>query len=499
MLIHASIVAETPALRERIARLVAHPDVIVAEARSARRDRLEQESPDLVLITRAELAAPIDQAVRRLIDLPERPAVIVLVAREDPEERAALLGLGCRAVLYLGLVDEALTSTLSTLIQRLQEEVLDRARLRGLESAPRLDDLVSSSPVMRNVKTTARRVATTDTALLVLGETGVGKEWLARAIHAAGSRTAGPFVAVNCAAVPEHLLESEFFGHERGAFTGAVRSRRGHFELAHRGTLFLDEIGELPLHLQAKLLRVLQEHTIQPVGSERSVAVDLRIVAATNRDLAADHKAGRFRSDLFYRLSVVTVTIPPLRDRREDIPVLVEACRKHFTQALRRPVHGVDPAALAALTAYAWPGNVREMFNVMERAVLLCHGEAVTLADLPDDVARPRRPGEVERAGGPSLSDGWLERPWKAVRAEALDLLERAYFTELLRRTSGRIGEAARKSEMDSRSLFEKLRRHGIRKETFRAGMAVAAADGVVDAEPSEPSADQVPSSDSEA
>ena len=281
-------------------------------------------------------------------------------------------------------------------------------------------------------------------------------------------------MAVNCSAFPETLLDSELFGHAKGAFTGAARARRGHFELAHRGTIFLDEIAELPLHLQVKLLRVLEERRIQPLGTERSIAVDVRVIAATNRDLEIEVQEKRFRADLFYRLNVVSLTLPPLRERREDIPELVESYLDHYRARLRSDVIGVDSDALAALAAYDWPGNVRELINAIERAVLMATAPRISLADLPDSIQRfapAAQAPDGDRGLAASVArDGqsWGDRPWRVVRKRVLEEAERRYLSEVLALSSGRISEAARRAGMAPRSLFEKMRRYGLRKEDFR-------------------------------
>ncbi|MHC4470636.1 MAG: sigma-54 interaction domain-containing protein, partial [Planctomycetota bacterium] len=314
----------------------------------------------------------------------------------------------------------------------------------------------------------------TDASLLVLGETGVGKERLARAIHAEGRRSEGPFVPVNCGALPEGLFESELFGHEEGAFTGATRTRRGWFELAHGGTLFLDEIGEIPLHLQVKLLRALQEHEFQPVGSERTIRADVRVMAASNRDLEAAVEEGPFRRDLYYRLSVVTLTLPSLRDRREDIPALAESYVEHFNEIIGRDVEGISNAAMDALTAYSWPGNVRELMNVVERAVLLCRDARIGLGDLPEAIsgrvaaALPAAAGSTAAPIDPA-SEGWVGRPWSEVRAEALSRVERAYLDALLASVNGRVGVAAERAGLSPRALYDKMRAHDLKKENYRA------------------------------
>jgi len=318
------------------------------------------------------------------------------------------------------------------------------------------------------------RVVKTDVPLLILGETGVGKERLARAIHAEGPRSAGPFITVNCGALPETLLESELFGHEEGAFTGAVRSRRGWFELAHRGTIFLDEIGELANHLQVKLLRVLQEHEIQRIGSEKSFKVDVRVMAATNRDLEEEIESGYFRKDLYYRLSVMTLTIPPLKDRIEDIPVLVESYIKYLRPRIGCEVFGISDEAQEALEQYLWPGNVRELINVIERAMLLCNDTEITLLDLPTNISGKSEGTTMNSASllhppdlG-NLQEEWLQKPLQEVRKEVLEKFEHSYLSGLLRLTNGRVGETAKRAGIQSRSLFDKMQRLGLRKEDFK-------------------------------
>jgi DNA-binding NtrC family response regulator len=237
------------------------------------------------------------------------------------------------------------------------------------------------------------RAAHTDSTVLLLGDSGTGKELVARALHGAGARADAPFVAINCASIPAGLLEAELFGHEKGSFTGATGRRRGCFEAADAGTLLLDEVGELSPQAQAGLLRVLEERTVRRVGGEQPVPVDVRVIAATHRDLAAEVSAGSFREDLYFRLSVLIANLPPLRDRPEDVAVLAERFLEHFRRRTTREVSAISPEALAALRAYHWPGNVRELRNVIERAVMLGHGAHIEPGDLPPDVRGAARSG----------------------------------------------------------------------------------------------------------
>jgi DNA-binding NtrC family response regulator len=320
----------------------------------------------------------------------------------------------------------------------------------------------------------ARKIVRTDTSVLILGETGVGKERLAQAIHAESPRSTGPFIPVHCAALPEGLVESELFGHEAGAFTGASRARKGYFELAHKGTLFLDEVGEIPPRVQVKLLRALEDRRIRRVGGEKPVDVNVRILAATNRDLEADIDKSGFRSDLFFRLSVVTLTIPPLRDRREDIEKLALAYLEHFRQQVGRSDIAIEPAALDVLIRHDWPGNVRELINAVEQAVLLCSENRITVEDLPRRVVAAVIPDaatvlSASDDGAMRLPDELLAKPLPEARAGIVSAFERAYVVRLLQATGGRIGETAKQAGINQRHLYDLMRRLGLRKEEFKA------------------------------
>jgi transcriptional regulator with GAF, ATPase, and Fis domain len=278
---------------------------------------------------------------------------------------------------------------------------------------------------------------------------------------------------VNCGAIPEPLLESELFGHVEGAFTGANRAHRGHFELAHGGTLFLDEIAEMPLHLQAKLLRVLQELKIKRVGGEHEIETDVRLMAATNRDLEEEMQARRFRPDLFYRIGVVTITLPPLRDRHEDIPDLVRSQLTHFQTKLNRRLNGITAEALDALVSYDWPGNVRELINVLERAVLLCDTDRLRVNDLPQVMVGSTVTSDLSslspiRDEPNAVSSELLDMPLKTAREDIIAAFEKAYFSELLARNGGRVGVVARRAGITPRSLYGKMKRYRLHKEDFK-------------------------------
>jgi len=475
MLSRVLVLADRPVLKKELTVALEAGDVIVDSIRGRARlwERVSRENADLILVSLALIPEPATDTIRMFRELPDSPLVAVLVDREDPDLRVALLSAGCDAVLNAGLPAEQHARVVSTLLEKRQESTVQGLMIRHPLSQPTLDDFISASPAMDSFLEVVRRVTPSEVSLLILGETGSGKERLARAIHAEGPRRRGPFVAVNCGALHESLLESELFGHEEGSFTGATRARRGLFEMAHRGTVFLDEVGEMPYHLQVKLLRVLQDHEIQRVGSEKPVAVDVRVIAATNRDLDDDVQEKRFRKDLYFRLSVISLTVPPLRERREDIPMLAESYLGYFLPRVGRRIERIEPVALEALAAYDWPGNVRELMNIIERAMLLCPGEEIRLDDLPQSISGGvRAPGPVSDlltvGAGDPLPGAWLERPWGEVRAEALERLEARYMDGLLRRTGGRIDETARLAGMDPRSVHAKMKRHGLRKENYR-------------------------------
>ena len=303
--------------------------------------------------------------------------------------------------------------------------------------------ILGKSKPMRQVFDLIRRVADSPTNLLITGESGTGKELVAKAIHYNSDRKDAPFIPVNCAAIPEQLLESELFGHMRGAFTDAKTDKRGLFEEAQKGTLFLDEISELPLLLQAKLLRAIQEKEIRRVGANKPIPVDVRIIAATNLNLAEEVKAKRFREDLYYRLNVIELRLPPLRERREDIPLLVDAFLKKCTEARGKQVKGVTESALALLVDYPWPGNVRELENVIERAVTLSRGEKIGPDDLPSAVQGARGDRKV-------LDEA-------AERTLPLDAVEKEYIRKILEKTGGNKYQAAQVLGIDRKTLYRKL------------------------------------------
>ena len=373
-------------------------------------------------------------------------------------------------MLNLCLDDETLRDAFGAFVTRQRQTSIHRLQHELDAPQARLSDFESANATMQSFLRIVRRVVRPDSSLLIQGETGVGKERLARAIHAASPRATMPFIPVILSAFPDSLIEGELFGYEKGAFTGAVGARRGCFELAHGGTIFLDEIGELARHLQVKLLRVLQERTIRRLGSETPVTVDVRVMAATNRDLQQEVESSAFRNDLYYRLSVVTLDVPPLREHPEDIRGLAKRYLEHFRVRIGSTVASIAEEAMRAMERYAWPGNIRELINVVERAVLLSEGEQITGDDLPRTIVPSPRHRDVDpRSTLDLIFDGdWRELPWRSVRDTVLSSCERTYFVDQLRRAAGNIDQTARLCGVNPRSLYDLMKRHGLKKEDYR-------------------------------
>jgi DNA-binding NtrC family response regulator len=373
--------------------------------------------------------------------------VVIMTAYATVDTAVGAMKDGAYDYLVKPFDPEELSQLLRKIVaqQALQRENLVLRKLVKREH--RFRDLLSKSPPMQQVFDLAKTAARSGSTILILGESGTGKELLARAIHAESPRRAGPFVAVSCAALTETLLESELFGYEKGAFTGAVGQRRGKFEMAKGGTLFLDEIGDVSPKLQLDLLRVLEDRRFYRVGGTEPLHADVRFLAATNRELAKAVQQGQFRDDLFYRLNVITITLPPLRQRKEDIPLLVQ----HFVEALAaeagKKVEGVSKDALDALIAHDWPGNVRELRNVLERAVVVAPGEILETRDL----GLPQPGGAA--AAAPSFP-----------RLASLDDVEHEHIANVLAGTGGNVTRAARVLGIDRVTLYNKMKRYGLRR-----------------------------------
>ena len=476
MLMHILIAVDDPVLEKKISRLLRKSDTVV-EAVSDRKQflrKVARKTCDLIATDRYPVTRNTLGEIHKLRQLPDAPSIVILAEHGNEEERAKLIAAGCEAVLNPRLPVRELGSALSAILDRRRKVTHVPLAIRPKLAEAEIGDFAAESPAMKNFVKIIPRIAKSNSSVLILGETGVGKEKLAHVLHAESSRSEGPFIAIHCGALPESLLESELFGHEEGAFTGAIRSRRGCFELAHQGTIFLDEIGEMPLHLQVKLLRVLESHEIRRVGSEKSIPVDVRVITATNRDLEAEVQAKQFRRDLYYRLNVVSLTIPPLRERVEDIPELVESYINYLGPRIGCEVSSIAKEALEMFCQYSWPGNVRELINVIERGMLLCESNTITSYDLPQCISgkqalqtisvSPQNHSEESC----TFPEEWLQKPLKRACKDILDQFERSYLISLLRTTDGRISEAAKAAGLNARTLFDKMRKYNLNKKDFR-------------------------------
>jgi two-component system NtrC family response regulator len=440
-------VDDEPAQRELVAGFLRKQgfDVALAGDGKDALARFTAEPFDLVLTDQRMPGLSGLELIAALRRVTPEAAVIVMTAYGTIETAVAAIKAGAADYLTKPLNLDELLHRIQAVRER-QRLVAENRELRlALSERHRVEGIIGESGRMQEVLSLVHRVAGSDATVLIQGESGTGKELIARAIHHASPRAAGPLVKVNCAALPETLLETELFGHEKGAFTGAVAARQGRFELAHGGTLFLDEIGDLPLHLQVKLLRVLQEREFERVGSSRPIAVDVRLIAATHRDLMALVKTGGFRDDLYYRINVVTIVVPPLRERREDIPALIDHFVRSFAQANRKPIVGLTREARELLLRYDYPGNVRELENLVERAVVLTRDDVIGRADLPL-----------------TLQESTTDAAETAGLTAAVEGLERRLIREALARADGVQTRAAEALGISERVLRYKLKKYGL-------------------------------------
>ncbi|MGD8697872.1 MAG: sigma-54 dependent transcriptional regulator [Gemmatimonadales bacterium] len=421
---------------------------IEAETGEAGLQKMAAQEPDAVLL---DLALPgisgLEALERMTAEWPEVP-VVMMSGQATLGDAVKATRLGAFQFLEKPLTPEAILITLQSALELQRQRDLNRALRQELIPG---QELVGKSDVMEEVRALIRRVASTDARVLITGESGTGKELVAVAIHGLSQRSRGPFVRINCAAIPRDLIESEMFGHEKGSFTGATKQRRGKFELASGGTLFLDEVGDLSPEAQAKLLRAIEAGEIERVGGSELIPVDVRVVAATNHDLQAEVEEGRFREDLFFRLHVMPIRIPPLRQRKDDIPLLVA----HFI-GLYRSRHGLRPphlteSAVNALRAYDWPGNVRELGNAIERLMILYPDRAVDADDIGSVLPRLKLGASVSTPEGGSLS-------------ELLESYERQLIKGALDSSAGNIAEAARRLSTDRPNLYRRMKRLGVQR-----------------------------------
>jgi two-component system NtrC family response regulator len=433
--------------------LSAEYEISAATSGKAALDLFETFQPNLVTL---DLGLPPDaqgtsEGLRVLGELLRRDKhlkVIVITGAQDENAALEAIRLGAADFYHKPADIEGLKVVLrrSAFVQRLERE--NDARAQSAESANRYGRLLGSSVPMRELFAQTERVAKSNTTILILGESGTGKELVAESIHAASPRRDGTFVPINCAAIPHNLIESELFGHEKGAYTGAHTTRKGKIEFANGGTLFLDEIGELDLALQVKLLRFLQDHEVERVGGRERIPVDVRVVAATNADLTKMQAEGKFREDLFFRLSVVSLSVPPLRERGEDILLLANAfLRRDARDVTDRRIRGFSADAVQAMKVYSWPGNVRELENKVQRAVLVSAGPLLTPADLG---LAPQTPKELTLRG-------------------ARENVERQLVVEALLRTAGNVSRAAREIGVTRPTFHSLMSKYAIQPEAFRS------------------------------
>ncbi len=434
------VVDDDAAFRELVLDILAGEGYRLLEARTGEEalDLLAGESVDLVLTDQRMPGMDGIELTRRVRAGSDPPEVVLMTAHGTIPQAVEAVRLGAADYITKPLASPA---ALRQLVRRVLGERAGRDHGEG--------EFLTRDPRTLEMLALADRAAATDATVLIVGESGVGKELLARRIHRGSPRAGGPFVAVNCAAIPENLAESELFGHEKGAFTGAEQRRVGRFEAAGGGTLFLDEVGELPEPVQAKLLRALEERTIERVGGSSPIPVDIRLVAATNRDLEAEVAAGRFRRDLFFRLNVVQLRIPPLRERPGDLEILVPELLRSVSERLGLPALPLAPEAMELLRKHTWPGNVRELRNVLERALIAASGEEIRVSDLPP----------LGGAAGPAPR----HVPAGAAGALSLEEREKQAILEALERTGGHREKAAELLGISVRTLYNRLKQYGIR------------------------------------
>ncbi len=463
------IVDDEKAARYGIRRALESPEIQVFEANDAETARrlIQSHRPSLVL---ADINMPEEDGISLLNSLegePHRPLSIMVTAYGTAKVAVEAMKAGAYDYIIKPFEIDELRLAVKRALERVTLEQENQELKRQVLSDGHFGGMIGKSPAMLRVFETAERLAATDVTVLIQGESGTGKELLAREIHERSPKASGPFVAVNCAALPENLIESELFGYEKGAFTGAAQQRVGKFEQAHRGTLFLDEIGDMNPVTQAKVLRALEDRKVEPLGSTRPIPVDVRILSATHKDIAAEVAAGRFREDLFFRLKVVIVEIPPLRRRSQDLPLLIQAFLQVYASRHKRSGMSLSTEALELFHRYSWPGNVRELRNVIESCIVLSQSSTIRVHDLPPEVRGP-----TSRSGmGPEgqsfqgkernrSAANWMSLPYK----EAKKQFEADYIATRLRDNGGNVSRTAAQIGLHRQSLHQKMRELGIER-----------------------------------
>ncbi|KIH76953.1 two component, sigma54 specific, transcriptional regulator, Fis family [Geoalkalibacter ferrihydriticus] len=444
--------------RQALSMLLKHSGYQVQSAVSGE-DALEimQETPFEIIITDLFLpgVSGIDILKRVKEDSPYT-SVILITGNASAETAVEAMKEGAFDYITKPFNFEKLKVIVAKAVEKsrlVAENLYLRQQLRGKY---KFDNIIGNSLAMNQVFSRMERIVNTDSTILILGESGTGKELVAKAIHYNSPRKDHPFIAINCGAIPAELLESELFGHVRGSFTGAVGDKAGRFEAANGGTIFLDEIGTMPMHLQMKLLRVLQEQEVERVGSTRKTKLNVRVVSATNANLEDEVKRGHFREDLYYRLNVIPIILPPLRERREDIALLARSFLQKFCREMDRPLMSISPAAMAAIEAYAWPGNVRELENLIERTVALTDGEVIEPDDLPASIAGANPPSPYATPEAPRVT------PTGVDMVRVISDIERAMICESLELTKGVKARAAALLGINRTTLVEKIKRLGL-------------------------------------
>lgn len=422
-------------------------------------ERLRRENFDLII---ADLNMPQMSGIEVLREIRSFKAdqdLIVMTAYASVDSAIEAMKEGAADYITKPFKVDEIKLTIGKIIDRKRLVRENKNLKQQLQQDHSFDKFIGRSESVLKLRKLARRVAGSDSTALIRGESGTGKDLIARAIHHASPRCSGPFITINCAAIPENLLESELFGHRKGAFTGAVKDKEGLFQAADGGTLFLDEVGNTTLGIQVKLLRVLEDHMVTRVGDTKPVEVDVRLIAATNSDLEQDVSAGRFRTDLFYRLNVIPLLIPPLRERRDDIPLLIDHFVRLYCEKAGVEVKEMSEEAMQMLTDYSWPGNVRELENTIERAVLLNRGHKLVASDFADrldsDSAVPNGPVQPDDPATPTLQS-----------------IEKAYIHWVMAQTQGKKTEAARILGIDASTLYRKLERYNLKDMIPQVGSA---------------------------
>jgi DNA-binding NtrC family response regulator len=452
------IVEDHDRLREQLGEFYAREGFKVTTA-ACGEEGIEKLSQEKFAIVVSDVKMPgIDgfQLARHVREKYPDTDIILITAFGNIKQAVEAMKLGASDYITKPFQPEAIRLVSEKLIERrrLLEEVKELRQ--RVQEEHNLENILSKSPKMLKVFDLIRSLAETDSGVMITGETGTGKELVARAIHNLSRRKNKSFVAINCGAFPDTLLESELFGYEKGAFTGAVQSRGGKIELADGGTLFLDEIEAMAAPMQVKLLRVLQEREVERLGGNRKVKIDMRVIAATNVDLTLCLARGTLREDFYYRINVIPIQLPPLRERLEDLPLLIDHILSRHPVAIERKIREVTPKVLDQMLAYHWPGNIRELENILERAIVKSHGEAIENVDLP---AAPQRVPDLWYGG-----NGTREVSLK----QWLSNSEKDYLRSLLIKYKGSISSTAKEAKVDNKTLYRKMRRHGLHKESFK-------------------------------